>query len=97
MSTGIENAFIKEWTGWDNNIDLLQFYQCVLTSDVAEDLGIKTAELVELDMSKSIVTFCDGWDESVQWTAKDGILMSGRYAFQRTFKLRLSLAEEIKN
>lgn len=86
-ATGFESAIISSWEGWDGDQECLQFYDAVLTKEYAEQLGMEKVSYVEFNMANSTVTFMDSFDPHMK--------PHGDYLFNKTFKLLVSLGEEL--
>lgn len=50
---GIEACLVKEYDGWDGDMDYMNFYNCILHPHVCQELGVSVDTLVDVDFSIS--------------------------------------------
>lgn len=63
-NTGLEVQFVESWEAWDEvETFCLQFYNCPLKPEVAEQVGFDYAAVVVLDANNCVVQFMET-DES---------------------------------
>jgi hypothetical protein len=69
IATGFESSIIRSWSGWDGDLDMMQFYDPVLAVDVFE-VG-KAGDLLEgwcvfFTLESSTLTFYNDKNEEVK-------------------------------
>lgn len=61
--TGIESAFITEWSGWDElDTGVLGFYNPVLKPEISSTLSLHSIDFLVVDTQKNRVDFYCGED-----------------------------------
>lgn len=83
---GLERWVCTSWGGWDYNGPMgIILYDVKLRKSAFEEVFPEVVDCVQIDGEKSTIT--------ILWDADDE---SGTYSNERTFKLTLTVGEEVK-
>ena len=83
---GLERWVCTSWGGWDDNGPMgITLYDVKLRKSAFQDVLPEVVDCVQIDGEKSTIT--------ILWDADDE---SGTYSNERTFKLILTVGEEVK-
>lgn len=83
---GLEKWVCTSWGGWDDNGPMgIILYDVKLRKSAFEEVFPEVVDCVQIDGEKSTI--------SILWDADDE---SGTYSNERTFKLILTVGEEVK-